>query len=165
MEYVDIVDKNDQVIGNISKEEAHQKGLLHRTVIAEVMDSKGNWLLVQQAGHKQDAGQFVSPVGGHVSKGETEEDALKREAFEEIGIKGFTYKLKGKAIYGRIVKDKKENHYFIVYEIRSDHTPKLNEESVHYKWFSIEEIKKTFKENPKIFGEAFHFVWNHFYQG
>lgn len=121
MEYVDIVNENNKVIGKCSKEEAHQKGLLHRTVIAEVINLKGEWLLVQQAGHKQDAGQFVSPVGGHVSAGETEEEALKRETWEEIGLKDFTYKLKGKAIHNRIVNDKKEN-------------PEQFREAFHFVW-------------------------------
>ncbi len=56
MEYVDIVDKDVKVIGKAPKVEAHKKGLLHPTVIAEVINSKGEWLLVKQASHKQDAG-------------------------------------------------------------------------------------------------------------
>jgi len=163
MEFVDIVDENDNIVGKTSKDEAHKKGLLHRTVIAEVINSKGEWLLVQQAGHKQDAGQFVSPVGGHVSSGETEEEALRRETSEEVGLESFLFNLKGKAIYNREVKGKKENHYFIVYEISSDETPVLNDESVRYKWFSKEEINKSFEENPALFSDAFHFVWKKFY--
>lgn len=96
MEYVDIVDESDKVIGKISKQEAHEKGLLHRTVIAEIINSSGEWVLVKQSSYKQDSGQFVSPVGGHVLSGESEDDAIKREAKEEFGIEGFEFKLKGK---------------------------------------------------------------------
>src|SRR3990167_3107395 len=83
-EQVDIVNEKDEVLYNTTKQEAHEKGLLHRTVIAEVVDSKGKWLLVKQASNKQDAGQYVSPVGGHAQAGESTDEAIKREALEEL---------------------------------------------------------------------------------
>lgn len=86
-ELVDIVDENENKIGVATKREAHAQGLLHKTVISEVVDSSGRWLLVKQASHKQDAGQYVSPVGGHVASGETNEQALRREVSEEIGTR------------------------------------------------------------------------------
>lgn len=78
MEQVDIIDENLKVLYSCDKSEAHEKGLLHATVIAEVHNSKGEWMLVKQASDKQDAGQYVSPVGGHVAAGESFEDALRR---------------------------------------------------------------------------------------
>ncbi len=88
-EIVDVVNENNKVLYQITKTEAHQKGLLHRTVIAEIKDTKGRWTLVKQASDRQDAGQYVSPVGGHARAGETEEETLKRGAFEEAGLKNF----------------------------------------------------------------------------
>jgi len=35
--------------------------------------------MVKQASDKQDAGQYVSPVGGHVTSGETDIEALKEK--------------------------------------------------------------------------------------
>ncbi len=163
MEKVDIVDENLKVLFTVSKQEAHDKGLLHPTVIAEVINSKGEWLLVKQAGHKQDPGQYVSPVGGHVSTGENFEDALKREASEEIGLKGFEFEYIDKAIYNRKWEKGTENHYFIVYKIKSDKDPVLNDESVEYRWFKTEEIKEILKSNSKLFGYAFHFVIKNFF--
>ena len=63
MEYVDIVNENDDIIGSVSKQEAHEKGLLHRTVISEVINTEGKWTLVKQSSDRQDAGQYVSPIG------------------------------------------------------------------------------------------------------
>ncbi len=154
LERVDIVDQNNCVLYQVSKKEAHKKGLLHRTVIAELITAKGEWILVKQASDRQDAGQYVSPVGGHVRAGESEEDALKREAKEEIGIKDFEYKFIARGIYNRFVRDKQENHYFIVYEIYSDHTPVLNHESVGFKKFTKEQLKKRIKSHPHEFGNA-----------
>jgi hypothetical protein len=61
IEMVDIVNENDEVTGQADKRKAHAEGLLHRTVISEVKNGKGEWLLVKQAGDRQDAGQYVSP--------------------------------------------------------------------------------------------------------
>ena len=164
IEYVDIVDEKGAVLNFVPKPEAHQKGLLHKTVISEVVDSKGRWLLVVQAGDRQDAGQYVSPVGGHVQAGETEIEGLKREANEELGLEGnFKYEYVGRAIFNRFVLGRQENHFFILYKIYSDAEPKLNEESESCAYFTENELKKEMKDNPKLFGDAFIFVVKTFF--
>lgn len=45
MEFVDIVDENNKVLYKTSKKEAHKKGLLHRCVISEIINSKGEQLI------------------------------------------------------------------------------------------------------------------------
>jgi isopentenyl-diphosphate delta-isomerase len=164
LEQVDLVTEEDKVIGNISKAEAHQKGLLHRTVIAEVINSSGLWTLVKQSSDRQDPGRFVSPIGGHVRTGETEDEALKREAAEEFGLTGdFEFHLVGKKIFDRQVNDRQENHLFILYEISSDAEPVLNEEAVDFEQFTREEIADGLRKDPQKFGAAFHFVFTSFY--
>lgn len=162
-EIVDIVDDNGQILYHIEKKVAHQKGLLHKTVIAEVRNSKEKFLLIKPYNHKQDAGQYVSPVGGHVKAGESNIDALKREVKEEIGIDTFTFTFIGKAIFNRRVLGRHENHYFYVYETFTDEKPKLGDEAESYKWFTKEKLKKALKENPQAFGDAYFFVVNNFY--
>jgi 8-oxo-dGTP pyrophosphatase MutT (NUDIX family) len=168
-EMVDIVDEDNQVIYQILKSEAHKKGLLHRTILAEMINSKGKWLLVKQAGDRQDKGQFVSPVGGHIRSGETEIEALKRETFEEVGITGFSYKYIGRHIWNRFVKKtglsdgRQENHYFILYEIYWDGEIKLNAESVDYKWFNKADLIKLTLEKSVILGDAWYFAAPTFY--
>lgn len=164
-EQVDIVDKNLKVLHKTSKENAHKKGLLHKTVIAEVVDSKGRYLLVKQAADRQDPGQYVSPVGGHVIAGESDENALKREAMEELGIASFKYRYVGKTIFHRQVLGRDENHYFVIYEIKSDQEPRLNHESVGYKKFTREELRRGLVENPDKFGAAFWACPNIMYSG
>lgn len=119
-EMVDIVDENNVVLRQIPKKEAHEKGLLHRTVISEIKNSKGDWTLTKQASDRQDAGQYVSPIGGHALAGESEDKALKRETLEEFGFEPTNFKLAGKAIFNRYVLNRQENHYFVLYEIYTD---------------------------------------------
>ncbi len=162
-ELVDIVNDENQVVGQILKTQAHVTGALHRCVVAEVIDSKGNWILVKQASDRQDAGQFVSPVGGHIQAGETEESALKREAMEELGITVTSFKRIGQAIFNRKVIGRKENHLFVFYEIYTDEEPVLNHESVGTEKFSDQQLKYELKEDPKKFGDSFYHVLKNFY--
>ena len=163
MEFVDVIDENGNVLDSVLKQAAHEKGLSHKCVVAEVIDSQGRMLLVRQAQDRQDAGQYVSPVGGHVAAGEKDEDALKRETEEELGLKDFTLKQIGKTIFNREILGRKENHTFVLYEIYSDQEPVINHESVEFEWFTKEELRNRLRNNPKEFGDAFFVVLKNFY--
>ncbi len=164
MEFVDIVDESCNSIGKTSKEDSHLKGLLHKCVIAEIVTSTGDFILVKQAADRQDPGQYVSPVGGHVQAGESNEDALRREALEETGLKNINFKYIDKIIFNRLSRGKVENHYFIVYEIYTDEELILNHESVQYKKFSKEMIKEIYHHNPEQFGDAYKFLLQSVYK-
>ena len=162
-ELVDIVDENGNFIKVVSKKEAHTEGLLHKVVISSVIDSKGRYLMTKPSSGRQDAGQYVFPSGGHVSAGESEDDALKREVYEELGLQDFKYEFVGREIFNREILGRTENHVFNVYKVYSDQEPKLDYEHESCKYFTEEELKKELKENPKMFGDAFHFVVNNFF--
>lgn len=82
-EIVDIVDRDNNVIGSASVAEAHDKKLLHRVVGVFVFDAyDGSFYL--QTGNKY--GKIDLPVGGHVQQGEVYEYAAKREMLEEISL-------------------------------------------------------------------------------
>ncbi len=159
MEMVDVVDIHLNVIHQVPKDEAHQKGLLHKTVIAEIINSRGQFLLVTPRSHKQDAGQFVSPVGGHVSAGEKNEDALVREVKEEVHISPpYKYKFRSKAIFDRHVLGRHENHYFILYEIYTNKKPSAGDESDGHTWFTKKQMADKIRKEPQLFGDAFMFL-------
>lgn len=162
MEMVDIIDEKLNVHYQASKEEAHEKGLLHKVVMAHILNSKGERLLIEHASHKQDGGQYVNTVGGHVSANESELGALKRETLEEVGIKNFTFTFKGKKILNRVVLNRIENHYCFFYELHSDELPTIGDEAASYKYFTDNQLRKLLKEN-KIIGGSLLFVITTFY--
>lgn len=161
-ERVDIIDESGTLIGVTFKDAAHRDGLLHAVVIGAVRDSVGNRVLVRQASDRQDAGQFVNPVGGHVQAGESLDDALRREVAEEIGWTNFNLTRIGAAVFSRTVLGRHENHLFNVYDIHSDEPMKLSDEAVEIKTFAPDEHRLLIKENPSLFGDAHHFVLNAF---
>jgi len=164
-ELVDIIDQEGNKLKVTTKQEAHSQGLLHKTVISEVIDSQGRWLMVKQSKDRQDAGQYVSPVGGHVSAGETEIEALKREAQEEVGLTGnFKHHYIGRAVFNRHVIGRQENHLFVMYSVFSDAKPVLSNESESCKYFTREELTFELKNHPELFGDSFHFVVKNFHQ-
>lgn len=162
-EQIDIINASNQVIRTTGKSIAHRDGLLHRIVIGELVNSRGEYCFVRQASDRQDADQFVSPIGGHVGAGESGDAALVRECQEECGFTPDNFQFVGQTIYNREVIGRKENHLFLVYQINTDQDPVLNHESVEFKWFSVPEIKSILQANPNTFGAAWHHVFQNIY--
>lgn len=161
-EEVDIIDENGKIVRQALKTDAHKHGWQHKTVIG-YLKYGDDWALVRQAADRQDAGQLVAPVGGHVQAGESEIDALMREAEEEIGTRNIVYKHVGDAQFHRQVIGRDENHLFVVYEISTDDPIKLNEESVAIERFTRSDLKQALIDSPANFGDAYYFVLEKFY--
>src|ERR1035438_2290189 len=83
MEFIDLIDENDNVIGVTDRTTAHATNQIHRVAAVYVFNSKGK-LYVQV--HKKSKGRLDHSVGGHVSEGEDYATAAVREAKEELGI-------------------------------------------------------------------------------
>ncbi len=88
-EIFDVVDQDDQVIGQASRKEVHERGLLHRSVHILVFNSKGDLFLQKRSLAKdENPGYWDTSAAGHVDSGEDYECCAHRELEEELGIKG-----------------------------------------------------------------------------
>ncbi|HSX34626.1 MAG TPA: NUDIX domain-containing protein [Candidatus Saccharimonadales bacterium] len=161
-ELVDIIDDNGTILRRELKTDAHKHGWRHKTVIG-YLKNNGTWRLVRQAADRQDAGQLVAPVGGHVQAGESDEDALLRESEEEIGTRNIRFKHVGSKVYHRQVIGRDENHLFIVYEIETDDPVVLSAESVAIEQFTPEELRQALQDHPENFGAPYFFVLETFF--
>ena len=70
LEYVILVDENDQEIGTMEKQEAHEKGLLHRAFSVFVFNENKELLLQQRALTKyHSAGLWTNTCCSHPRAG------------------------------------------------------------------------------------------------
>lgn len=94
IEWVDLVDDDDQVIGTASRAEMRARRLQHRAVFIAVVSSGpvvndgGRRLLVHRRAEHKDVwpGRWDLAVGGVVASGESYDTAAVRELAEEIGV-------------------------------------------------------------------------------
>lgn len=83
-----VVNPDDKIIGYRTRRDCHHdKSLIHRVVGLLIYNKKGQMLLQKRSGTKDlQPGKWGISVGGHVTKGQTYEQALQRETLEELGI-------------------------------------------------------------------------------
>lgn len=94
-EILDVIDENDNVIGQAEFKEVHKNSLLHRFVRILVENNNGEFVLSKRSPNITDSG-MIDSAGGHVSSGETYEQTAYRELEEEYGIKAKDLTLIGK---------------------------------------------------------------------
>ena len=87
-EFFDVVDDQGNIIGKATREECHEKSLLHRTVHILILNSKGEMLIQKRSQNMDIAPSYwTSSAAGHVDLGELPEKAAYRELEEELGTK------------------------------------------------------------------------------
>src|SRR5579864_9272897 len=83
-----VVDKDDTILAYRTRYECHHdKALIHRTIGIILYNHKGEILLQKRSMLKDlHPGKYSISVTGHVTKGQTGEEAAKRELEEELGV-------------------------------------------------------------------------------
>lgn len=88
IEMVDIVDKNDNIIGTTLKTDVYKKGLSNRIVHVFVIHPDSGAIFIQKrsATVRYLPNHYCTSAGGHVRSGENYDTAALREMEEEIGL-------------------------------------------------------------------------------
>ncbi len=161
MESLILVDSNDNAIGEISKMEAHERGLLHRAFSVFVFTSDGKWLLQKRAPHKYHSGnRWSNSCCGHPVTGEDTLTAAGNRLKFEMGIScdlknifDFTYR-------AEFNNGLTEHEYDHVYIGISDAAPSANpEEVVEWKYLSFSGLKKEINQKPSDFTEWLKMIY------
>lgn len=140
IEWFPLVDEQGKVTGKASRAECHSGSkLLHPVVHLHVFNPAGELYLQLRSLTKDiQPGKWDTAVGGHIDYGETVEDALYREAREELGITVFTPKLLARYVFESAIEKELVHSYTTVYE--GPLTPD-NSELADGRFWPVEEIR------------------------
>ncbi|OIN95346.1 NUDIX hydrolase [candidate division WWE3 bacterium CG06_land_8_20_14_3_00_42_16] len=124
-EYLDLVDRNDRVVGKMLRSHIYAKGLKNYRVVNVFVKNSGGQLWIP----KRTAQKKIFPlcldvgVGGHVTSGQTYEEAFKTEAFEELNldISQVFYRP-----LGHLTPKDEVSSFMKVYEIEMNKLPNYN---------------------------------------
>jgi len=96
-----LVDEKGNVIGAATRGQCHDGSkLLHPVVHLHVFNPQGEVYLQKRPEWKDiQPGKWDTSVGGHIDYGETPDEALLREAGEELGIKDFVAEQVGMYVF------------------------------------------------------------------
>lgn len=153
IEFVVLVNENDEQVGTMEKMEAHVKGILHSAFSVFIFNEKGELMLQQRAlGKYHSPGLWTNTCCSHPRNGEKPVDAGHRRMVEEMGFdcefeEAFTFTYK--ADVGQGLTEHEFDHVFIGH---TDKKPKINPEEVNdWKFMNMEAIKKDMESNPSYY--------------
>lgn len=87
-ELLDLVNENDEVIGEVWRKEANSNPEKIHREIAILINDKNKRLLLQQRSlsKKKHPGMWIISCTGHVKKGDSPEETAHKELLEELGF-------------------------------------------------------------------------------
>ena len=157
MEFVILVDENDQPIGRMEKQAAHVTPHLHRAFSIFIFNSKGELLLQQRALSKYHSpGLWTNTCCSHPRDGETLAEATSRRLWEEMGMTcdmHEVYTFIYKAPVGQGLTEHEFDHVWIG---QSDNIPQINRDEVEsWKYMSLKDLSEDIKLHPELYTEWF----------
>ncbi len=152
-EMIILVDENDNDIGNISKTEAHAKGLLHRAISVFIFNDKGELLLQKRAKIKyHSAGLWTNTCCSHPSPGESTLNAAIRRLDQEMKIvTPLNYKcsFQYKSVYNNGLIENEIDHVF--YGTTNQIPVPDPKEVSDWKYIKPDQLILEVNSNPELF--------------
>ncbi len=150
-ELLDIVDKNDNVVGRAQRGFIHASRLWHRGIHIILFDGKGEIILQKRSMSKDKSpGKYDLSVSGHVGSGEDYDDVAKRRLFEELGLKTPLKRVaKMRFSYGPL-----DNMISLLYTGRAEDAVTKDEKEIESLVFaSPKDLKNMLSERPEKFAK------------
>lgn len=147
-EYVDIVDKNDNVTGVVPRSEMRKKNLRHRCTFYMVFNPGGELLITKRSMLKDCFPGLYEIPGGTLETGELYEENAYREIEEELGITDPELEF----LFDFIYEDKELKLISKVYKFIFEGEIKPQEEEIEsYFFMHVDKLTNFIKENEKKF--------------
>ncbi len=142
-EWFPIVDEEGKTISKAPRSVCHdgKSKLLHPVVHLHLFNKSGELFLQKRAMTKDiQPGKWDTSVGGHLAPEESVEDALLREAREELGLKSFEPQFVRKYIW----ESPRERELVYSFITKSEEIPDIyDDEIAEGKFWSMKEIEKN----------------------
>ena len=140
-ELLPLVDENGNITGAATRGECHNGSMMmHPVVHLHVFNSKGELYLQKRPEWKDiQPGKWDTAVGGHIDLGEHVEQALFREAGEELGIEGFT----PEALPQYVFRSERECEMVYPYKTVYDKDIRPSKETSGGRFWSMDEIRES----------------------
>jgi len=153
-EWFDIVDYSGKIKGRAPRSICHSNPeMMHPVVHLHIIDSRDRIFLQKRSMKKQiQPGKWDTAIGGHVSSGENIEDALKREAEEELGLTEFKASFIAKYVWKTEIESELVFMFYSKYENRITINKEEIDDGVFWK---IKKIKESIGKD--IFTPNFEF--------
>lgn len=140
-ELLPLVDENGNITGAATRGECHNGSMMmHPVVHLHVFNSKGELYLQKRPEWKDiQPSKWDTAVGGHIDLGEHVEQALFREAGEELGIEGFT----PEALPQYVFRSERECEMVYPYKTVYDKDIRPSEETSGGRFWNMDEIRES----------------------
>ncbi|MBO5659990.1 MAG: NUDIX domain-containing protein [Bacteroidaceae bacterium] len=140
-ELLPLVDENGNITGAATRGECHNGSMMmHPVVHLHVFNSKGELYLQKRPEWKDiQPGKWDTAVGGHIDLGEHVEQALFREAGEELGIESFT----PEALPQYVFRSERECEMVYPYKTVYDKDIRPSKETSGGRFWSMDEIRES----------------------
>lgn len=153
MDFVILVDSQDNELGKMEKLEAHQKGLLHRAFSIFLFNSNGEMLIQQRALSKYHSpGLWTNACCSHPAPNESVIEAGNRRLTEELGLATKlvdAFKFEYRESFENNLIEHELDHVLVGY---TEENPILNqEEAKDYRWINWSDLLSEIELNPENF--------------
>jgi isopentenyl-diphosphate delta-isomerase len=153
MDYVVLVDSQDNELGKMEKLEAHEKGLLHRAFSIFLFNSKGEMLIQQRALSKYHSpGLWTNACCSHPAPNESIIQAGNRRLKEELGLSTElvdAFNFEYRETFENNLTEHELDHVLVGY---SEQNPILNkQEAKDYRWITWANLLEEINLNPEDF--------------
>ena len=153
---VTIVNKDDEVIGAMERDQAVKEGQIVRIVRIFLFNTSGELFLQKRGPNVDFPNLWDQSVGGHVDEGEDYMAAALRELKEEIGLEGVVlesvekYYTESEYLHGKFKR------FNMLYAAVSDKPLTLNPDEVaDGAWQSKSKLQQMINDSPDKFTHGF----------
>lgn len=158
-ELLPLVDEEGRPMGQATRRECHDGSKkLHPVVHLHIYNNNGELFLQRRPEWKDiQPGRWDTAVGGHVTLGESIDEALRRETKEEVGLCGFEAEALGRYIF----ESERDRELVHVFRTVTNEAPQPSNELDGGRFFAPEEIKLLMGKG--FFTPNFEQEWQRFF--